>query len=675
MNSKSASQNGVMMAMVVILFSACVMLITAMLQYVTSISGFSNEVVYRQIAQTAAKSALEEGKEKFDGSIRFDQLDEDNNGTPDADTDTNGNGIADTLDEKLLFSNATYRVTYQLTVKSGGTSADGRSKIVTGTGRVYLPANATTPRYIRTINSEVVRSVIQAGDPSDFSPLAWYDAKCGPTTAPADPSCTLPTVLKSGTANVAANPISLREENRTTGSHCGGAPNPSNGTSDGWLSIPRKGECGATTDQKVGLLFNAGAGLTKGTTIQSATLQFRAAAVDTFNPIVFRIRGIKLANAPTFTTANGTQLGTVTTAYTDWTVLNWPTAGQSGAAQQTPNFAAVIQEIMAQASWNTGNNIGIAIECQSGCTGSRRADMTPITLNITYAGYVEAAANDPVEVWRDRSGNGFHLTALDAASRPIRMDTTASSSSVAGPAIQFSTGTTAPAYSASKGMSGTVPVSTARVANSYTTFAILKMRTPTDTTSANSLAAGNGHILSFRGSGTSNVTIAPLWRHPAAGFHSNDSSTGGSATAICQGQSVPGPSIQEYQCRYPSGIGGTGATGGSPWAIYSNRSELFSVEALFRMHGDNSNAQIYTNTVMNFNAPYTIALGYNPANSAKGASFDVSELIVYDRTLTCPQMEAVEKYLAEKWDYENPALGSNSEYISTGCRENNLPAY
>ena len=668
--TNSQSQSGVMMAMVVILFSACVMLLTAMLQYVTTISGFSNEVVYRQIAQTAAKSALEEGKERFDGNIRFDQLDVDNNGT--TDNDTNSNGVADTLDEKTLFTNTMYRVTYQLSIKAGGTSADGRSKAAIGTGRIYLPAGATTARYTRTLNSEVIRSTIEQSNPSDFSPMAWYDAKCGPVTS-TEPGCELPTVLRTGTANVAANPISVREENKTSGAHCGGSPTVG-GSSDNVLSMTKVGECGAGVEQRVGLLFNAGAGLPKGSAIQAADVQFTSAGIVDNVDVTLRIRGILVGNQAAFTSGNSSQMTPMTTAYVDWTPTTWPATTQSNTKQRTPNISAVLQEVINQATWATGNNIGLVIECVStNCNGTRHALTLPMTLNITYTGYTQAVANDNVQVWRDRSGNGFHLTALDVASQPVRSVVSQSPSGSppdGEPMIRFNGGSAA--YAATKGMSATVPASSGRAANSYTTFAILKMRSSTDATSISSLAAGNGHILSFRGTGTSNVTIAPLWRHGATNFHTGDSSTGGTGTAFCQGQSVPGPSVQEYQCRFPSSIG---TVSGSPWSIYSNRSELYSVEALFRMHGDNSNPQIYTNTVLNFNAPYTIALGYNPANSTKGASFEVSELIVYDRTLSCPQMEAVEKYLAVKWGYENPGLGSNSRYVSNGCRENNLPAY
>lgn len=638
------------MAMVVILFTASIVILTALMMAVTSTATFANQVVYRQVSLAAAKSALENGKEMFDANEYFDQLDSNQDGT--VDNDSNANSIPDTLEEKDMFSNASYRVTFQLTIKAGGTSADGRSKKVYGTGRVYIPASSTTARFSRDIHGEIIRSGIAAKNPSDFSPLAWYDAMCNPASS-TEAGCQSGTVLREGSLSASGIATSLREE-RENGTYCGGAPQ----TGDGHFSMNRGSDCGANQKNHAAMVFNLGSSLPKGATVTGAYVQFTAAYTSSGN-MTSRIRGLDVDNQANFTSSSSSQLSGVpyTTASTDWAVPGWTTVPQRGPAQQTADISAVIQEIIDRPGWSTGNNIGLITSHVTGGTsnGWRCADLDDVGLTVTYtmgSSSVPASSGEQVSIWRDRSGNGFDLAPLDSSSKPTYSVITQAPGGSAPnnkPMLSFD----------SSGLAAAVPLTANRTANSMTAIAVMKVYSQTN-------ATGDGHIVSFRGSGTGDTTISPFWRHPTSGFHSTDDAATNS-DMLCMAQGTN--SMLEQDCRqfYFSA--------NSDWTIGAVTSDIYENQQLFRVHGDAGPTRIYENNPITLNSPYTIAIGYNPFNSVKGARVEIAELILYDYRLNCPRIESVERYLADKWGLNDPALGSFSLYGSSGCAENNVPAF
>lgn len=638
-----------MMAMVVILFTASLVILTALMMAVTSTAAFANQVVYRQIALSAAKSALENGKEQFDANAYFDQLDSNQDG--ETDNDQNSNTIPDTLEEKDMFSNTSYRVTYQLTIKPGGTSADGRSKKVLGTGRVYVPASSTVARFERDLHGEIIRSGIAAKNPSDFSPLAWYDAMCNPASS-ADPDCQPGTVLKEGVPSASGIATSLREE-RENGEYCGGAPQ----VGDGHFTMNRSSECGA---HKIyaGMVFNLGSDLPKGATITSAHIQFTSDYTYSGN-MISRFRGLAVDNQSDFTSGSSAQIAGVpfTTAAADWEIPAWNTVPQRGPDQKTVDLSGVIQEIIDRPGWTTGNNIGVVASHVTGgaSSGIRCALMSDIALSVTYtlgSSNVPASNGDEITLWRDRSGNSFDLTPLDSGSRPTYstiFQTPAGSAPNGKPMVSFD----------ADGLSASISAATGRDAASLTAIAVLKTYNETATN-------GDGHLVSLRGAGTGNVTIAPFWRHPASGYHSSDGTeTNTDMVCMAQGDSQ----MLEQDCRqfYYSAS--------SNWTIAAVTSDIYQAEQLFRVHGDAGPTRLYENSAITLDAPYTISLGYNPYNNAKGARVDIAELILYDYRLNCPRIESVERYLADKWGFDDAMLGSFSLYASSGCAENNVPAF
>ena len=139
--------------------------------------------------------------------------------------------------------------------------------------------------------------------------------------------------------------------------------------------------------QKVGLRFTA-MSIPAGATITSAYLTFRAIAADApmtnSDPTNLTIKGQLIANAPTFPATNGDISGrTLTTAAASWV----PTAWTTGTDYDSPSIVSVIQEIVNQGGWVSGNAIAIIIT-GTGHRASQAYDSAPATaakLVVTYA--------------------------------------------------------------------------------------------------------------------------------------------------------------------------------------------------------------------------------------------------------------------------------------------------
>jgi hypothetical protein len=74
------------------------------------------------------------------------------------------------------------------------------------------------------------------------------------------------------------------------------------------------------------------------------------------------IEGHATNNAPTFTSANANiSSRTRTNAAVDWTPAPWTSVGEAGPDQQTPDIAAVIQEIINRPQWLSGNSLAVIL--------------------------------------------------------------------------------------------------------------------------------------------------------------------------------------------------------------------------------------------------------------------------------------------------------------------------
>jgi hypothetical protein len=121
-------------------------------------------------------------------------------------------------------------------------------------------------------------------------------------------------------------------------------------------------------NQKVGMRFN-GATIPRGATITNAYIQFQADESHS-GATYLTIQGQDIGNAPIFTSSSGNISSRArTTASVSWNPAPWST-GQAGAAQQTPDIASVVQEIVSRTDWFEGNSLVIIITG----TGERAAE-------------------------------------------------------------------------------------------------------------------------------------------------------------------------------------------------------------------------------------------------------------------------------------------------------------
>jgi PKD repeat protein/uncharacterized protein YjiK len=123
------------------------------------------------------------------------------------------------------------------------------------------------------------------------------------------------------------------------------------------------------SDQTVGIRFN-GVTIPQGATITNATIQFQTDEATT-GATSLTIEGEAADHAATFASTNGNISTRNRTANSvAWSPAQWPTVGQAGPDQSTPNIASVLQEIVNRGGWSSGNSLAIIITG----TGERTAE-------------------------------------------------------------------------------------------------------------------------------------------------------------------------------------------------------------------------------------------------------------------------------------------------------------
>ena len=112
--------------------------------------------------------------------------------------------------------------------------------------------------------------------------------------------------------------------------------------------------------QTVGMRFN-GVNIPQGTTITKAYVQFQVDEANTEATNLI-IQGEKSLSAPTFINSNGNITSRpLTTASVGWSPSEWPTVGVAGPDQQTSDIKSIVQEIVNQGGWISGNSLVIFI--------------------------------------------------------------------------------------------------------------------------------------------------------------------------------------------------------------------------------------------------------------------------------------------------------------------------
>ena len=152
--------------------------------------------------------------------------------------------------------------------------------------------------------------------------------------------------------------------------------------------------------QKVGLRFT-GMNIPVGATITDAYIVFRAVAADpgmtNSDATNLTLRGQLIGNAPTFTTTSGNISGrTLTSASAAWT----PTAWTTGQDYSSPNLTSVVQEIVDQGTWASGNALAIIITgtghraSQAYETDPARAAQLVVTYTVSSAPTIANLSGD-----------------------------------------------------------------------------------------------------------------------------------------------------------------------------------------------------------------------------------------------------------------------------------------
>jgi hypothetical protein len=173
--------------------------------------------------------------------------------------------------------------------------------------------------------------------------------------------------------------------------------------------------------QEVGILFN-NVSIPQGTTINSAYLQFEADESHS-GSLTILIDGELAANASSYTSTAGDVSSRSTTSGTNqvsWSPNAW-TAGDAGADQRTPDISAIIQEIVNQGTWTSGNNLGFII---TGSGTNRRTAETSVQLVIDFGSGANSWGcetslphqdfnSDGEDDWRDIDDDGDGINTIN----------------------------------------------------------------------------------------------------------------------------------------------------------------------------------------------------------------------------------------------------------------------
>jgi hypothetical protein len=120
-------------------------------------------------------------------------------------------------------------------------------------------------------------------------------------------------------------------------------------------------ESSSTGNQTVGMRFT-NITLPPGATVTDSYVQFEVDEVSTGSPVSLTVQGEKALDPSTFTTATrNISSRPRTSTSVPWSPASWPTTHVAGPDQRTPNISGVIQEIVGQAGWASGNAVSIIV--------------------------------------------------------------------------------------------------------------------------------------------------------------------------------------------------------------------------------------------------------------------------------------------------------------------------
>lgn len=594
------------------------MVVMSTVAYATLIqanNGFnlSYKEAYIQMSRAASKSAVDYAQEQFDNSNCGDY-----SGT--AETDLTGP------------TNNRYKITMQAEVT--GTSTDGFEKTIKGTGRVYLPKTSSTALYVFDVRSEIVRTYAVCKTPDNYAPLVWLDAS---NTASLKKTGTSTTTITPATSfgNAGDATRDTLEERKDNGSQTNGSWQSNDiemNTCDSSEFSNAICTNNATKYLNIGMIYS-GVNIPKNATITSATITLACTNPSgTSGSLSDNIYGFYKSatnlHPDLFTSGGSNQLktplataGLHTAEEAEITSNNCPPGNNT-----VLNVTEVAQEIINNDNWDPatgGGRMGFIITRTAGA-GSRHLLKNGNQLMISYSTAVVVQANngDGIGQWDDISGNGNNAKFV-YGSAPTRQDNQINGKSV----VRFNNGALLSSLS-----------SALLEKREFTAFAITKPNFGT--------SAATGRVISgMSTSGTNDTSgtnsIIPLRRQNNATGFSN---------------------YYDNSASYETTMGCNPDCASTPYLAVSNFSIDGSTNTITGELRGNGATQSGQTTGMNPGSPpppYTFGIdqlyyggrrtGAMPGSGTDYFNGDFAEIVVYDKTLSCYEIENLEDYFRAKW--------------------------
>lgn len=585
------SGSGFMLPGVLIISMALLVIAISLTQLAVSNYSALTSSVYSQIAQTAAKSGVDYAKEQFVAT-----------------------GSYDGTDETVIIENDKYRVSFEVNVLE--TSADGLKKEVESIGRLYLPEISTTQFAVRAIRSDIIRTTATVLTPDQLSPMAWYDASDNDTLHGSGAASANWTHLNT------ANEDYLNERT-SNGTQTNGSWNAN------WIGLGYSSQLG---EVYAGMLFDL-SGIPDGATINSAYIQMVSQGT-TVGLSWIRIAALADGQQPagnSFSPPNTSNQirGKSTVGPTEnWVALDWPIGNQ---VRQTPDISDIVQAVIDQPGFNQAGEYAAFRFTRVLGLGTHRVNkgQSSIVVNYTTSGATPVGNGDDVVTWDDKSGNGRHLAA-PSGREPTYLENQQNGL----PMLDFP-------YSG--GTSGkymeTGQFDLINTADAGTIFVVAK---------GNSGSGSDASFVRMNGSIPAESNCA--------GGQSCTSRTYELA------RSGSGSNAAFYIDR--SGLGGISTLSAAAESIFDGQAAMLTGGVAFAVSGCNpslsqASADIAHNRFTTVNCPesgehpksFKDDLTITIANGRGDRNFNgqIGEVIVYDKQLSCQQVQSIQKYLREKW--------------------------
>ncbi|MCE2788275.1 MAG: PhoX family protein [Saprospiraceae bacterium] len=168
-----------------------------------------------------------------------------------------------------------------------------------------------------------------------------------------------------------------------------------------------------TTQQVIGIRFK-NIPILKNSLIEEASIQFTADEVTTAATSIW-IHGEKAASAQPYNTGDLYNISerVKTTDSVSWGVPAWNSIGESGPNQKTPDLSSIVQEIINQNDWASGNDLSFIITgsgsrvADSFEGGSNNAPKLQIAYRLQNVNNVGIGVTDPATKLQVKDGDIF----------------------------------------------------------------------------------------------------------------------------------------------------------------------------------------------------------------------------------------------------------------------------